>query len=155
VATNYLARALYAPILADPRRPANGARFIFLDPAARDFFPEWDDIADNMAAVLRAEAGRNPHDKDLTDLIGDLSTRSEDFRRRWADHKVRHHRTGAKRIRHPVVGDLELHFEAMTLTSDPGLTFTIFTATPDSPSADALRLLSTWTATQDQPEPRP
>lgn len=87
LATNHLARALYAPLLADPRRPANAARFIYLDPAARDFFPDWDSTADGIAAMLRAEAGRNPYDKDLSDLIGQLSTRSEIFRKRWADHK--------------------------------------------------------------------
>ncbi|WP_327731281.1 hypothetical protein OG250_42140 [Streptomyces sp. NBC_00487] len=120
LATNHLARALYAPLLADPRRPANAARFIYLDPAARDFFPDWDSTADGIAAMLRAEAGRNPYDKDLSDLIGQLSTRSEIFRKRWADHKVRRrHSAGAKKLHHPVVGDLELHFETMTLTSDP------------------------------------
>ncbi|GAA4617104.1 helix-turn-helix transcriptional regulator [Actinoallomurus liliacearum] len=153
LATNRLARALYAPILADPRRPANTARFIYLDPAAREFFTDWDKAADDIAAILRADAGRNPYDKTLTDLIGELSTRSEVFRRRWADHNVRYHRTGVKRIHHPAVGDLELHFEAMTLTSEPGLTLIIYTATPDTPSADNLRLLATWAATQDQPDP--
>ncbi|MEV5750328.1 helix-turn-helix transcriptional regulator [Actinoallomurus sp. NPDC052308] len=153
LATNRLARALYAPILADPRRPANTARFIYLDPAAREFFTDWDKAADDIAAILRADAGRNPYDKALTDLIGELSTRSEVFRRRWADHNVRYHRTGVKRIHHPAVGDLELHFEAMTLTSEPGLTLIIYTATPDTPSADNLRLLATWAATQDQPDP--
>ncbi|MCO5995862.1 helix-turn-helix domain-containing protein [Actinoallomurus rhizosphaericola] len=153
VATNRLARALYAPVLADPRRPANTARFIYLDPTAREFFPDWDKAADDIAAFLRAAAGRNPYDKALTDLIGELSTRSEVFRRRWADHNVRHHRTGVKRMHHPAVGDLELHFEAMTLTSDPGLTLIIYTAAPGTPSADNLRLLATWVATQDQPAP--
>ncbi|MCX5367224.1 helix-turn-helix transcriptional regulator [Streptomyces sp. NBC_00124] len=153
LATNHLARALYAPLLADPRRPANAARFIYLDPAAHDFFPDWDSTADGIAAMLRAEAGRNPYDKDLSDLIGELSTRSETFRRRWADRKVRRHRTGAKKLHHPVVGDLELHFETMPLSADPGLTLVIYTATPNTPSADALRLLATWAATQDQPTP--
>ncbi|GGT97969.1 helix-turn-helix transcriptional regulator [Actinomadura citrea] len=153
LATNRLARALYAPILADPRRPANTARFIYLDPAARDFFTDWDKAADDVAAMLRAEAGRNPHDRNLTDLIGELSTRSEVFRKRWADHNVRHHRAGVKRLHHPAVGDLELHFEAMTLTSDPALTLLIYTAAPDTPSADNLRLLATWAATQDHPTP--
>ncbi|MEU7898641.1 helix-turn-helix transcriptional regulator [Nonomuraea sp. NPDC049152] len=119
VAVNRLAAALFAPILADPRRPANTARFTYLDPAAREFFSDWDKVADDVAAVLRVEAGRNPYDKDLSDLIGELSTRSEVFRRRWADHNVRHHRTGTKKLHHPEVGDLELHFEAMTPASDP------------------------------------
>ncbi|MFF3561338.1 helix-turn-helix domain-containing protein [Streptomyces sp. NPDC002574] len=152
LATNHLAGALYAPLLADPRRPANIARFVYLDPAARAFLPDWDRAADDTAAMLRGEARRNPYDKDLSDLIGELSTRSEVFRRRWADHNVRQHRTGPKKIHHPAVGDLELNFETMSLTSDPALTLVIYTAVPDTPSADALRLLSTWAATQDQPE---
>lgn len=155
MAVNRLAAALFAPILADPRRPANTARFTYLDPAAREFFSDWDKVADDVAAVLRVEAGRNPYDKDLSDLIGELSTRSEVFRRRWADHNVRHHRTGTKKLHHPEVGDLELHFEAMTLASDPTLTLVIYTAAPDTPSADGLRLLATWAATQDQPGPLP
>ncbi|MFI6695093.1 helix-turn-helix domain-containing protein [Streptomyces sp. NPDC050433] len=149
VATNHLARALYAPLLADPRRPANAARFIYLDPAAHDFFPDWEQTADGITAILRTEAGRNPYDKDLTDLIGELSTRSETFRRHWADHNVRQHRTGTKKIHHPAVGDLELNFEAMPLASDPDLTFVIYTATPNTPSADSLRLLATWAATEN------
>jgi transcriptional regulator with XRE-family HTH domain len=148
LATNQLARALYAPVLADPHRPANTARFIFLDPTAPEFFTDWDKAADDIAAMLRAEAGRNPYDKNLTDLIGELSTRSDTFRKRWADHNVRHHRTGTKKIHHPAVGDLELDFEAMTLASDPDLTLLIYTAIPNTPSADNLRLLATWAATQ-------
>ncbi|MEU9185768.1 helix-turn-helix transcriptional regulator [Streptomyces sp. NPDC048484] len=149
VATNKLARALYAPILADPRRPANSARFVYLDPAAHEFFVDWDKAADDIAAMVRAEAGRNPYDKELTELIGELSTRSEVFRQRWADHNVRYHRAGVKRLRHPAVGALELHFEAMTLAYDSALTLLVYTAAPDSPSADALRLLASWAATQE------
>ncbi|MFI0806882.1 helix-turn-helix domain-containing protein [Streptomyces echinatus] len=149
LAANDLAQALYAPLLAGPR-PANIARFIYLDPAARDFLPDWDKAANDVAAMLRGEAGRNPYSKDLTDLIGELSTRSEIFRKRWADHNVRQHRTGPKKIHHPAVGNLELNFETMSLDSDPSLTLVIYTAVPHSPSADALRLLATWAATQNQ-----
>ncbi|MDX3264970.1 helix-turn-helix transcriptional regulator [Streptomyces sp. MI02-2A] len=156
VAVNHLARALYAPLLADPRRPANIARFIYLDPAAGAFLPDWDRAADDVAAMLRGEAARNPYDKDLSDLIGELSTRSEIFRRRWADHNVRQHRIGPKKFQHPAVGVLEVNVETMSLASEPSLTLVIYTAVPDTPSADALRLLSTWAATQDhQPETDP
>ncbi|MGW1726711.1 helix-turn-helix domain-containing protein [Streptomyces sp. NPDC002306] len=155
LATNHLARALYAPLLADPRRPANLARFIYLDPAARAFLPDWDRAADDVAAMLRGEAARNSYAKDLTDLIGELSTRSEIFRKRWADHNVRHHRTALKKLRHPAVGDLELNCETMSLASDPALTLVIYTAAPGTPGADALRLLSAWAATQDQQEADP
>jgi hypothetical protein len=150
LAANRLARALYAPLLADPRRPANNARFIYLDPASRDFFIDWDRAADDIAAMLRLEAGRNPYDKNLVELIGELSTRSEDFRARWAAHNVRFHRTGYKRLRHPVVGDLDLNFEAMELSSQPGLTLLVYTAAAGSPAADSLALLASWAATAEQ-----
>jgi transcriptional regulator with XRE-family HTH domain len=150
LAANRLARALYAPLLADPRRPANNARFVYLDPTSHDFFVDWDRAADDIAAMLRSEAGRNPYDKQLVELIGELSTRSEDFRTRWAAHNVRFHRAGSKKLRHPVVGDLELNFEAMELSSSPGLTMLVYTAPAGSPSADSLKLLASWAATAEQ-----
>jgi transcriptional regulator with XRE-family HTH domain len=151
LAANTLARALYAPLLADPRRPANNARFIYLDPAAKDFFPDWNRAADDIAAMLRSEAGRNPYDKSLTELIGELSTRSRDFRTRWAAHNVRFHRTGTKIINHPVVGRLDLTFEALEFPAHPGLTLLVYTATADSPTGDALKLLASWAATEQVP----
>jgi transcriptional regulator with XRE-family HTH domain len=150
LAANRLARALYAPLLADPRRPANNARFVYLDPASRDFFTDWDRAADDIAAMLRLEAGRNPYDKKLVGLIGELSTRSDDFRTRWAAHNVRFHQTGHKKLHHPVVGDLDLNFEAMELPSQPGLTLLVYTAAKDTPTADSLKLLASWAATSDQ-----
>jgi transcriptional regulator with XRE-family HTH domain len=156
LAHNQLGRALYSPVLADPRRPANSARFVYLDPASQDFFVDWERAADDIAAMLRSEAGRHPHDQSLQDLIGELSTRSEDFRRRWAAHDVRFHRTGVKHLRHPVVGDMMLDFEAMALSSDPDLTLLVYTAEPNTPSADALRVLATWAATEEaQAKPSP
>jgi transcriptional regulator with XRE-family HTH domain len=122
------AQALYAPLFAEPARPANHARFAFLDPRARDFWLDWDRIANDTVAVLRTAAGRDPYDKALTDLVGQLSTRSEEFRIRWAAHDVRLHRTGLKHFRHPVVGDLHLNFETMELSADPGLTLTALSA---------------------------
>ncbi len=150
LAANRLARALYTPMLTDPRRPANTARFVYLDPASREFFADWDRAADDIAAILRSAAGRNPHDRALTQLIGELSTRSETFRTRWAAHNVRFHRTGKKKLHHPVVGDLDLDFEAMEFPSDPGLTLLVYTAPVGTPTADALRLLASFAATQDQ-----
>ena len=149
LAANPMAQALYAPMLADPRRPANTARFTFLSPQAKDFYRDWDQTARDMVAVLRAAAGHDPHDKALTELIGELSTRSETFRTRWAAHNVRFHRTGKKKLHHPVVGDLDLDFEAMEFPSDPGLILLVYTAAPDTPTADALKLLASWAATQD------
>jgi transcriptional regulator with XRE-family HTH domain len=150
LAGNRLGRALYAPIFKDPVRPANTARFTFLDPHAKEFYADWDRIAHDMVGVLRAEAGRNPYDRSLTDLIGELSTRSEDFRVRWAAHNVRTHQTGQKRLHHPAVGDLELTFEAMELRADPGLTLLVYTAEVGSRTQDALNLLATWSATFEQ-----
>jgi transcriptional regulator with XRE-family HTH domain len=156
IGVNLLGRALYAPVFDSPVRssqasPPNIARFHFLDPAARDYFPQYDDVAGpTTVQLLRAEAGRNPHDRNLTDLIGELCTRSDDFRTRWAAHDVRLHRTGTKRFHHPVVGDLELGFEAMDLSADTGLTLTAYAAEPGSPSASALNFLSSWAATLDR-----
>ena len=152
LAANTMARALYAPMIASagPGQTPNTARFVYLDEASKTFFADWNRAADDIAAMLRQEAGKNPYDKALTDLIGELSTRSEDFRQRWAAHNVRFHRAGAKKLHHPVVGDLELNFEAMEFPSDPGLTFLVYTAVPGSPSADALKLLASWSSTQAQ-----
>jgi transcriptional regulator with XRE-family HTH domain len=150
LAANRLARALYAPIFTDPRRPANSARFIYLDPAAREFFVDWERTADDVAAMLRSEAGSNPYDKQLVELIGELSTRSEEFRQRWAAHNVRFHRTGRKNLCHPVVGRLDLDFEAMEFPAHPGLTLLAYTAAAGTPTADSLKMLASWAATAEQ-----
>jgi len=145
VGSNRLGRALYAPVFAEPA--PNSARFAFLNPAAPDFYVDWEKNTQELVATMRGEAGRNPYDKRLTDLVGELSTRSERFRTLWAAHNVRYHRTGVKRLRHPIVGDLELTYEAFELPADPGLTLSTYTAEPGSPSADALRVLASWAAT--------
>jgi transcriptional regulator with XRE-family HTH domain len=147
VGANAFGRALYAPAWESREQPVNSARFTFLDPAAADFYPEWDRVASELVAHLRSEAGRNPYDRQLSDLIGELSTRSDEFRVRWAAHNVRFHRTGTKRIHHPVVGDLDLVYESMDLSADDGLSIAIFTAEPGSASQQALDLLASWTAT--------
>lgn len=149
LAANRLGRALYSELFASPVRPANNARFVFLDPRSREFYTDWEKGADDIVAILRSEAGRTPYDPGLTELVGELSTRSEEFATRWAAHNVRHHRTGTKRLHHPVVGDLELDYEALDLPGDPGLRMFVYTAAPGSPSADALALLASWAATQD------
>ncbi|MHA3019744.1 helix-turn-helix domain-containing protein [Mycobacterium sp. BMJ-28] len=148
LATSRLGYALYAPVYEEPARPANLARFAFLDHRSHGFYPDWDNAANTAVALLRTEAGRNPHDRGLTDLVGELSTRSEAFRTRWAAHNVRLHRSGTKRFNHPVVGELSLAFEAMALSADDGLTLTAYTAQPGSPSADGLALLASWAATR-------
>ncbi|WP_330306135.1 MULTISPECIES: helix-turn-helix transcriptional regulator [unclassified Streptomyces] len=149
LAANPLGRALFSPVYADPVRPPNNARFVFLAPHATEFFRDWDEVAGDTVAMLRAEAGRGPYDRRLTDLIGELSTRSEDFRRRWAAHNVRIHTTGLKRLHHPVVGDLDLPFETFPLGADPSQFLLAYTAEPASRAQDALNLLASWAATND------
>jgi transcriptional regulator with XRE-family HTH domain len=147
LAANRLARAFYIGVYDDSRRPPNIARFTFLDPAGERFYPDWDSAADICVAILRTEAGRNPHDRLLHDLVGELSTRSDDFRTRWGRHDVRHHGSGTKRFHHPVVGELTLAYEGLEMAAEPGLTLTIYTAEPASPSAERLQMLGSWAAT--------
>ena len=149
LAANRLARAFYSPVYDSRHQPANIARFQFLDPASHEFYPDWDSFADICVAILRTEAGRNPYDKELHDLIGELSTRSDEFRTRWGAHNVRHHSTGSKTFHHPVVGDLTIAYEGLEMAAEPGLTLTIYTAEPGSPSEERMRLLASWAATQD------
>jgi transcriptional regulator with XRE-family HTH domain len=147
LATNRLGEAFYAPQFADPARPVNGARFVFLNPRAKEFFLDWDTIANDSVGILRAEAGRDPYDKRLSDLIGELSTRSDDFRVRWATHYVKLHRTGVKRFHHPVVGELVLDFEMLDLAGDPGQKMLVYSAEAGSPSRERLDLLASWATT--------
>lgn len=154
LAANRLGEALYSEMFADPVRPVNIARFAFLDPRARTFFADWERTAADTVARLRTEAGRNPHDKALSDLIGELCTRSEEFSIRWSAHNVRFHRSGFKAVHHPVVGHLHLSFEVMGLPADPGLSLIVYSAEPGSPTEDGLRLLASWAATLDEAAPR-
>ncbi|MQY08950.1 helix-turn-helix transcriptional regulator [Actinomadura macrotermitis] len=154
LAVNRLGRAFFSDVYATPGNQANLARFNFLDPVSRRFYPEWDQAADITVAILRTQAGRNPHDKDLHDLVGELSTRSDAFRTRWGAHNVRHHGTGTKRFHHQAVGALTLAYEGLEMAAEPGLSLTIYTAEPGSPSEEGLRLLASWAATpQASPAP--
>ena len=155
LAANALGRALYAPVFESPEQPANSGRFTFLDPAAREFYPDWERLASELVAALRSQAGRNPYDRNLQDLIGELSTRSDEFRVRWAAHNVRFHRTGTKRLHHPIVGELELSYETLTLDADDGLRLALYTAEAGSASQQALDLLASWTATPSRPGAAP
>jgi transcriptional regulator with XRE-family HTH domain len=152
LAANRLGHALYSEMYAGPIRPANTARFVFLDPRATSFYVDWERVANEVVAILRSEAGRDPYDRGLSDLVGELSTQSETFRTRWAAHNVRFHDTGDKRLHHPVVGDLSLTFETMELLADAGLTMFAYTAEPGSKSEEAVNLLASWAATLDQAE---
>ncbi|GGL19109.1 transcriptional regulator [Nocardia jinanensis] len=152
LATNELGRAFYSPLLGDGGRTPNLARFQFLDPAARDFYPDWDLFAEMCVAIMRTEAGRDPHDRGLQDLVGELSTRSETFRRLWGAHDVRTHGSGTKRFHHPVAGELVLAYEELAVTAEPGLILMIYTPEPGSPSAQRLRILASWAQTTRTPD---
>jgi len=149
LATNALGRAFYSPVIGDGGRTPNLARFQFLDPASRDFYPDWDLFAEMCVGIMRAEAGRDPHDRTMQDLVGELSTRSETFRTLWGAHNVRTHGSGTKRFHHPVAGELTLAYEELAITAEPGLVLLVYTAEPGSPSAERLHLLASWSASED------
>jgi transcriptional regulator with XRE-family HTH domain len=153
LAANQLGYALYSTYLT-PAQPGNTARFLFLDPRSEQFYDDWDHVANEVVAILRSEAGRDPYDRELTNLIGELSTQSETFRTKWAAHNVRFHDTGTKRLHHPVVGELELTYEAMELSADTGLTMFAYTAEPGTRSEQALQLLGSWATTPVEPDMR-
>jgi transcriptional regulator with XRE-family HTH domain len=148
LAANPLGRALYSDLYAAVRGPGpvNSARYVFLEPGAREFYVDWNRAASDVAAVLRSAAGRDPYDRDLSDLVGELSTQSEEFRTHWAEHNVRFHETGVKEFHHGV-GDLTLTYNRLELSADPGLTVMVYTAEPGSRSADALSLMGSGAAT--------
>jgi transcriptional regulator with XRE-family HTH domain len=150
VATNRLGAALYSELYLDAHRPVNFGRFVFLDPRAQAFYRAWDDAAVQTVAILRAAAGRTPNDRQLSNLVGELATRSDTFRTLWASQVVREHRTGDKLIHHPIVGDLDLTFQGFEPATGKGLLLTAYTAKPDTPSYDGLKMLATWAATADR-----
>jgi transcriptional regulator with XRE-family HTH domain len=143
LAANQLGRAFYAPLF-ESRPPANMARFTYLDPRAKDFFADWNRAAKECVAALRTQAGRDPFDRDLSDLVGELSTQCEEFAALWATHDVRLHRKVEKHFHHPLVGDLALRYDRLTVDGDPGLEIFVYVAEPGSRSEEALRLLASW-----------
>ncbi len=149
LAANQLGRALYSELYTARARPVNTARFVFLDPRAEATYGDWDRIATETVAILRSAAGRDPYDRDLTDLVGELATQSEAFRTRWAAHDVRFHNTGVKHFHHPVVGELHLSYNRLDLAADHGLTLFTYAAEPGSRTDEALKLLGSWAATVD------
>ena len=152
---NQLGRAMYPALFGHGRQPGNWARYVFFHPEARSFYADWDRAAKDCVAILRSEAGRNPHDRELSDLVGELATKSEEFRGLWAAHNVRLHTKGVKRFNHPVVGELELSFNRLEVSADPGLMIVAYTAEPGSRSAEALGLLASWEATEEESRPAP
>jgi transcriptional regulator with XRE-family HTH domain len=153
LAANPLGRALFSELYAAPTRPPNFARFCFLDPRAETFYPDWDDAARTTAEILRAAAGRDPYDRELSDLVGELATQSLEFRTHWAAHNVRFHASAAKRFNHPAVGELSLSFNRLDIAADHGLTLFTYAAEPGSRSEQALNLLGSWAATTDHADP--
>jgi transcriptional regulator with XRE-family HTH domain len=143
LAVNRLGRALFADALAGGAT-LNLARYLFLNPHSHDFYREWERVAADSVAALRTEAGRNPYDRGLTDLVGELSTRSDEFRQWWATHNVKLHYTSTKTMHHSVAGDLELTGEALRLPGDAGLTIITYTCEPAGPTEQALAFLDSW-----------
>jgi transcriptional regulator with XRE-family HTH domain len=152
LATNRLGRGFYSHLFDGSGRRVNFARFIFLDPRAKDFYADWERSAKDCVALLRLEAGRTPYDRELSDLVGELSTQSEEFRGHWAAHNVRLHNEGVKHFNHPVVGDLELSYNRIELPADPGIAIIEYTPEPGSKSADTFSLLASWAATEEAQE---
>ena len=153
LAANSLGRALFSELYASPTRPANFARFVFLNPRAETFYPDWDAAARTTAEILRAAAGRDPYDRELSDLVGELATQSQEFRTHWAVHNVRFHASAAKLFNHPVVGELSLSFNRLDIAADHGLTLFTYAAEPGSRSEEALNLLGSWAATPGVGDP--
>src|SRR4051794_32280006 len=152
LAANALGRALFSELYTSPARPATHARFVFPAPRAETFYTDWDRAARETAAILRAAAGRDPYDRELSDLVGELATQSEAFRTHWAAHNVRFHAAAVKHLRHPAVGDLSLSFNRLDIAADPGLTLFTYAVEPGTRSAEALNLLGSWAATVDLTE---
>lgn len=150
VASNRLGRALFPHIFPENAPPLNHARYLFLDPRATHFYPDWETSARGSVASLRLLAGQDPADRALMNLVGELSTHSQDFRSWWSSHTVRLHTSGTKRINHPIVGELTIGYDALAVQSIPGLNITTYLTEPGTPSADALDLLRSWVASQEQ-----
>ncbi|WP_370666350.1 helix-turn-helix transcriptional regulator [Streptomyces sp. IBSBF 2507] len=150
LAANAMGRALYAPMYAEPAWEANTARFAFFSPAAQTFYADYERVTHSAVGALRIAAGKNPYDRELSNLIGELSTRSDTFRRLWGGHDVHVFREGNKRFRHPAVGDLDLDYERLDLPDDSGLSVVVYSAPAGSASGDGLKLLASWAADTHQ-----
>ena len=156
LAENALFRGLYWELYQSEERPVNLARFTFLQPElAASMYPSWETSADINVAILRTEAGRNPGDKALQDLVGELSTLSVEFRTRWGAHNVRHHANRVKQFHHAIVGDLDMRYEAMEPMNEPGLNVLMYAAEPGSVTEDRLQILASWVATHEHPTDGP
>lgn len=147
LATNRLARALLTDFDAVPAKDRNYARWMFLDPQARERLVDWDAQARTVVENLRLDAGRDPHDPATQALVGELTIASPEFARWWEEHRVHQRTFGDKHFRHPVVGEMTLQYETLTTPGDPDQALFLFTAEPGSPSREALDVLVSWTLT--------
>jgi transcriptional regulator with XRE-family HTH domain len=145
--SNPLGRALFTHLFPPEASPMNTARYLFLDPRSRSFYPDWDAVARESVSAMRLLAGRDPSDRQLAALVGELATRSAEFRTWWGSHTVRTHSTGTKRINHPIVGEMTLSYQTLTIQSAPNVRLATYLAEIGTPSADALDLLRSWAAT--------
>ncbi|MFH8804507.1 helix-turn-helix transcriptional regulator [Streptomyces sp. NPDC017936] len=155
LAWNTAAVALFGDYAALDRAERNIARITFLDETSRELYADWTSCARENVAYLHLDAGRHPEDPQLASLIGELSMKSEDFRRWWAEHPVQDKTSGTKRFRHPVVGDLELAYETLRAADDPDQALITYAAEPGSPSHDGLRMLLAWATEAPSPSPMP
>ncbi len=149
LAANRLARALFADFERMQPPDQNYARWMFLDAGARALFVDWEQQARAAVESLRLDLGADPADRSTTALIADLRTRSTQFDHWWNEHRVYQRTHGAKRLRHPLVGDLTVDYETLTLPGDNGTTIFAYSTEPNSPSQRALTLLASWTLTTD------
>jgi transcriptional regulator with XRE-family HTH domain len=148
LAWNRLGAALLADFDGLPPRERNMPRLLFLDPGSRGYYPEWEQVARETVGVLRRLAGRYPDDTALAELVGELSMKSEPFRRWWAAGDVREKTHGRKLIHHPLVGELELEYETLALPDAPDQLLVTYTAHAGSPSQTSLDLLASWAQTE-------
>jgi transcriptional regulator with XRE-family HTH domain len=151
LAGNRLARALITDFEALPPRDRNMLRYTFLDESARELYVDWEEVARDNVAILRLDAGRHPDDPLLAELVGELAVKSPEFRDWWADHNVRERSHGTKRYHHPLVGDLTVDYESVSLPGDADQVLCVYTTEPGSASETAMRLLANWTATSNAP----
>lgn len=148
LAANQLARALITDFDSVPHRQRNFARYFLLDPAARELYTDWDEVAETVVANLRLEAGRHPDDALLNELIGEACVKVPEFSAWWASHRVAQCAHSTQLFHHPVVGELTLHHETLVFPAEPGQTVRVYTAEPGTASAHALALLASWSASE-------
>jgi transcriptional regulator with XRE-family HTH domain len=146
LAWNSVATALFTDFGSIPPAQRNYVRLLFTDPTVRSLHEEWDHDARDAVAALRMEAAADPDDPDLARLVGELAVVDPDFRTWWAERRVNNCTYGTKHYRHHLVGELTLDCDTWSSPDGSGQRLMVLTAEPGSPSDEALRILSSWTA---------